>query len=273
MNIHFNDIKIFEELKKITIFSTVIGSHMYGTADISSDIDILYIYIPSYEEMNSMAYNQHQFQYKSNNVDHIFIDIFNFLKNSLNGDSTINFEILNYPYLKKSKLEFLYNMRKCFYNHKIIRSYLGLARRDLKYLSKVDTDREKNKKLNHILRGYTFCLNILNSDFNPIIDHNSDLYKQIIENKKITDYKKRFEISQMLSEKITDTRNEINKKLDNNTLGFPQYINDKDLFELDKKLSENIFIWRKELKESDYYSKLKDIIYDSVANGIKYDNM
>lgn len=271
MNIHFEDKEVFEELKRISLFKTKMGSWMYGTNDEYSDTDFLYIYMPSEDEIVSMASNHHQFQYKENGVDHIFTDIFTFLKNSLSGDSTINFEIINHESLIDSKLSFIYDMRLAFHNYKIIRSYLGLARRDLKYISKGKDDRDKNKKLNHVLRGYSFCLAILNKKFNTLIDKESKLYKEIIFNKSISDSKIRHKIGTDLSGLISLTRDDVNRWLDDGSLKFPQYMRADDMKKLDLALKHKMVEWRAEFGTSNYFDKLEDIIYDAIANGIKYD--
>jgi predicted nucleotidyltransferase len=271
MNIHFKDKEAFEDLKRLSVFSIKIGSWMYGTNDEYSDSDILYIYVPSYEEMNSMASNHHQFQYKEDGVDHIFVDIYNFLKNALNGDSTINFEVINHPSLKDSKLDFIYNRRKYFSNHKIIRSYLGMARRDIKHISNQDTDRNKNKKLNHVLRGYAFCELILANSFSPLIDKDSNLYREIQYNKTLDDSRERHERGKVLLEKVSKLRDDVNEKLDSGTLGFPQYMNVTESYLLDESLSKWVALWRKELGKSSYFSKLKILMYDAMENDIKYE--
>lgn len=271
MNIHFDNKEAFEELKRVSVLSIKIGSWMYGTNDENSDSDILYIYVPSYEEMNSMASSHHQFQYKEDGVDHIFVDIYNFLKNSLNGDSTINFEVINHPSLVGTELEFLYNMRHSFSNHKIIRSYLGMARRDVKHISNGSTDRDKNKKLNHVLRGYNFCEQILAKVFNPVIPKGSNFYFRIDEHKLLTDSRERHEIGKALLGNISELRERVNKMLDDGTLGFPQYMRDCDMALLDLILTDKVAEWRSDFGEPTYFSYIKSLIYDAIANDIKYE--
>jgi len=89
---------------------------MYGTDNENSDTDILHIYVQTKEESNSFVkfQNHHQLQFKKDNVDYIFTDIFTFLKNLMSGDSTINFEVIHSETLKGTCLEFLYNERKSF---------------------------------------------------------------------------------------------------------------------------------------------------------------
>ena len=274
MNIHFKDKTVFEELKRITLFSIKMGSYMYGTNDEHSDTDILHIYMPSEDEINSMASSHHQYQYKDvdTDTDHIFTDIFTFLKNSLSGDATINFEVINHESMKDSKLGFIYDMRYAFHNYKIMRSYLGLARRDLKHITKGKTDRDKNKKLNHVERGFSFCLDIMGGIFDTKIDKDSDLYKKLLTNKEIVDSRLRHEKGNELKNQISSTRDCLNKWLDDGNLRFPQYMKAEDMKKLDLDLKFKMRQWRKELGTSNYFEKLEDVIYDSIANGIKYED-
>lgn len=271
MNIHFYNKEAFEELKRVTIFKTVVGSHMYGTEDKYSDIDMLYVYMPSIEEITSISKNHHQFQYKEDGIDHIFVSIYDLIMNTLSGNSTIFFEVINHPSLVGTELEFLYNMRHSFSNHKIIRSYLGMARRDVKHISNGSTDRDKNKKLNHVLRGYYFCEQILVNGFNPIIPKGSTFHNKIEENKLITDSRDRHRIGKDLLEKVSELREKVNTKLDDGTLGFPQYMRDCDMALLDLILTDKVSEWRLKFGEPTYFSYIKSIIYDAIANDIKYE--
>ena len=84
-----------ESLKKATLVEIEVGSKMYGLSHDDSDKDLLCIYATSETEKNSFCLTHHQIQYKDeiNRIDYIFVNIHNFLRNSLNGDSTINFEV------------------------------------------------------------------------------------------------------------------------------------------------------------------------------------
>ena len=220
---------------------------MYGTKDEYSDTDKLFIYIPSIEDDISFTTTHHQFQYKKNNIDYLFINIYDFIRNSLNGDSTINFEIICSEKLKGSYLEFLYDMRLAFHNYKTIRSYLGLCRRDIKYLNKSGTsERDKNKKLGHILRGYSFAKSILDRNFTPQIK--GDLYDKITEIKTYN-FEKRLELTNILRDKISNLRDDVNMMLDNNNLNLPSYMTEENQQILDKHL--------KKLYKSDIWSNKK----------------
>lgn len=80
MNIHFDNKELFEKLKSATIAKVVIGSKMYGTYDASkSDIDYLYIYATSENELNSFIKTHHQLQYKEDGIDYNFVSLHTFL--------------------------------------------------------------------------------------------------------------------------------------------------------------------------------------------------
>ena len=164
MNIKINK-EQFLELDKLTIGKFLIGSHLYNLSNENSDTDYLCIFIPTMKMLTNPFENHHQFQYKDevNNIDYIFVDIKNFIKNIVSGDSTINFELLHSKELEANdNLRFLYQMRKEFYLYNVARSYLGLARRDIKYFDKKKTLQEKNNALCHIIRGNNFASDIIN---------------------------------------------------------------------------------------------------------------
>jgi len=103
----------------------------------------------------------------------IFTSLHSFLRNLFSGDAIINFEIINSKNLLGTNLESLYNMRKSFYTYKVMRSYLGFGRRDLKQINLGEKDRGKNKKLFHTYRCWKSCLDIYNGNFNSTMDDKS----------------------------------------------------------------------------------------------------
>lgn len=266
MNIHFTDQKVFELLKQASIFSIEIGSKMYGTFDEESDTDILYIYLPCIEELTSFVSTHHQFQYKENGIDHLFINIFQFFRNALNGDSTINFEVIHHPSLENSALDWIYRNRNIFINYRIVKSYLGLARRDLKQVAKEGTLRDKNKRIAHILRGYHFCQSLLINDFTPIIT--GKLLNEINAIKQITDARMRHEIGKQLGEQISELRKFVNEQLDSQQLQFPFYMTSHNQNLLDMFIQE--LIKQKGVQSNAYYALLKPKIYDVNEHGLEY---
>ena len=170
MNIHFTNEKLFDTLNDNTIVKIRVGSHMYGLDNKNSDIDYLSIYLENYDNRNSFMWEHHQLQYKKNNIDFNFTTLQSFIRNALTGDSTINFEVLHSEDLKNSKLSWLYERRNDFRNYNIIKSYLGIAKRDHKFWIK-DTNNfknhtsETNKKLAHFVRGVIFAKNLFDNNF------------------------------------------------------------------------------------------------------------
>lgn len=120
-----------------------IGSYLYGTNTEQSDTDYLCVYQTSDVELHSGLPNFHQFQYKDveNHTDLNYCSELQFWKNLQSGDATINADIILFTDFKPNKLEICRT-------YKIIRAYLGFAKRDLKY-----GNRENRKKLIHAARG------------------------------------------------------------------------------------------------------------------------
>ena len=167
MNIHFTDKDLFEKLKLATIVKVKVGSHMYGTNNENSDVDYLYIYATSENELFSAIQTHHQLQFiDENGNDHNFVSLHTFLKNILNGDSTINLELLHSNDILNTDLKFLADNKEEFYNYNICKSYLGMSKRDLKDLWKKSTKYEKIKKLVHSYRGMLYFDNIISKSFN-----------------------------------------------------------------------------------------------------------
>jgi len=160
MNIHIKDEKLFNDLWSSTIFSMKMGSVLYGLNDKDSDTDFICITAPAKNQTNSFIKSIHQIQYKDelNNVDYVFTDIYSFFWNLLNGDSTINFEVLHSEDFKSSDFGKLFSeITPELRTYSIIIAYLGFAKRDIKYFHKEKTLRDKFKKILHIERGYRFA--------------------------------------------------------------------------------------------------------------------
>lgn len=162
MNIHFKEPSLFDRLKSATIARARVGSHLYGSNDEGSDEDFLYIYATSVPELRSFVQTNHQLQYiDGDGNDHNFVSLHSFVRNCLNGDSTINFEVIQSGELLATPLEWLHNMRQYFITYTIMRSYNGLVKRDIKHFSKAQTDRDRTKRLGHIVRGLHYTNSML----------------------------------------------------------------------------------------------------------------
>lgn len=266
MNIHFTNKEAFELLKEASIFSIEIGSTMYGTTNEQSDKDLLHVYIPCIEELTSFVETHHQFQYKENGVDYLFVNIFQFFRNALNGDSTINFEVINHFSLENTVFDWVYKSRSIFANYRILKSYLGMARRDIKHLSKAKTIRDKNKRLAHVVRSYYFIQDILNKEFTPLVQN--ERLTEILTIHQLVDSRKRHELMTLWNEKIEKLRNLVNEKLDNHSLNLPYY-----MLPFHQKLLDDFIqnlIKEKNVTSSLYFELLKEQLYDINENGIIY---
>lgn len=159
MNIHFKDKILFNQLMENKIFEIEVGSEMYGLKNKNSDSDILVIYIDSIFNRGTLN-SHHQLQYndENNNVNYIFTTLEQFCLNIITGDSTINYEVLVQGKFKE-KFEDLYYALN-YYNTKIIKSYLGMAKRDLKTIRK----NYNPKTASHFIRGLHFAEAIMNNE-------------------------------------------------------------------------------------------------------------
>lgn len=159
MNIHFTNKKLKESLDQSTIFKIEVGSGMYGLKTPESDTDILCIYLEGSLNLTSITPNHHQLQYNDidNNIDYIYTSLGQFIKNIISGDSTINYEVLQSPEFRKQFPDLYFHVNNL---DKIntVKSYLGMAKRDLKMLNK----EYSNKKVYHIKRGILFAESMLN---------------------------------------------------------------------------------------------------------------
>ena len=262
MNIHFTDKKLFDKLKKATIAKVIVGSHMYGTNNENSDIDYLHIYATSENELMSFIQTNHQLQYKEEGIDYNFVSLNSFLKNIFNGDSSINFEVIASDSLIGTDLEWLCSHKDTFITYNMIRSYLGLCRRDIKYYNKCETDYDKTKKLRHIIRGYIYAKKMISHNFNfkECNDTLLNIKLDISTNIQLREYEK----------KISDLRNELTEKFNNKTLGYAQNIN----VEAGIKLNTNLcnFMKTNEFKVKQYILKDFDMemFINSYENWVNY---
>jgi len=184
MNIHIDTYKFNHIMQKTYIYGIYeFGSCTYGLADNKSDKDYLVIYAPFESEVFSPFVNHHQYQYKDvdNNIDYVLMNLNTYIKNLVNGDSVINYEILYNETFKRELFFKIFsdNVNK-FKTYNIVKAYLGMAKRDLKYLVKRKTNHDYKRGLLHIFRSLSFAEMILNDNFNLKND-------EIINFKKILD--------------------------------------------------------------------------------------
>lgn len=230
MNIHFEDKILFEKLKSATIVRCLVGSRCYGTHTLDSDHDYLYIYATSENELNSFITTHHQLQYKEDGIDYNFVSLHSFLKNTLNGDSTINFEVINSDALIGTELEFLNENKKSFLTYTMVRSMLGLARRDIKHFFRAETEYGKLKRLKHIVRGYLYSVDMINGcfDFNDCNKRLLSIELNVATNKQLKEYENL----------ISNLRNVLTEKFNDKTLGLAQKFNVEDGIKITKLFTE-----------------------------------
>lgn len=210
MNIHFTSKELKEQLDKSTIFEIEVGSGMYGLKTSESDTDILKIYLEGSLNLTSITNNHHQLQYNDteNNVDYIYTSLGQFVKNIISGDSTINYEVLQHPEFKKKFPNLFFFVNKL---DKIntVKSYLGMAKRDLKMIK----NNFSNKKLYHIGRGVLFAEAVLNSiDIFDAISENYIKLKKIRETDDSFCSEVNFTLINLLTMKMNVLRESIKDK-------------------------------------------------------------
>lgn len=109
------------------------GSRMYGTDTENSDTDYLCIYkFPTTGAWGKVLDypSIHQFQYDDieNNAQYIWTSIYQFNQNLTSGDSIVNAEVL----LFDDNISTIYSKLELLRTYKIIKAFLGFAKRDLK---------------------------------------------------------------------------------------------------------------------------------------------
>ena len=269
MNIHITNKETFESLKAASFAACQFGSHLYRTNDELSDKDIHYVYATSVNETNSFLKSHHHLQWKSDDIDHIFVNLQTFIKNTINGDSTVLFEVIQSGELMDTPLSFIYDMKDAFINYSIIRSYLGFANRDCKHWYKKETHREQLKALGHIYRGYYFAKSLMEGNFSLINDEFLETFHKIklIEdgNNKV---KKLF--LQKGQELVTNIREELNQKFNSGNLNLPKYMSIENQVILDTKVNELIGKWSY-VKKRDFLTNFDMTpFYNAFENEINY---
>jgi len=189
MNIHFNDRLLLEALNKATIHSQKMGSHLYGLNNEKSDEDTLSVYVDSHRNHSSMMWIHHQLQFKEEGVDRNFCDIKLLARNVLTGDSTVSFEVIWSKDIEHSALGGITEFREDLINFRVIRSYLGLARRDFKSLHKMSSgfrkvDDDVRKKASHFIRGVLFAEQLLAGEFDLTLGGRNDGRWQVLDKVK-----------------------------------------------------------------------------------------
>lgn len=155
MNIIIDSIT-HDKLQEHVIDTIEFGSVMKGTNDNDSDHDYLHIISPSIHWLQAPYSTHHLLQYRDVDSDHMYCTPHTFVKSLLDGDSTIFHEMLVNGALHDTCLSFIENFS--FDHYKTMRSYLGIARRDLKDVTKLfSSDKRKAlKKFKFANIGYNY---------------------------------------------------------------------------------------------------------------------
>ena len=157
MNIHIDKEKFDYIMNNTKIFGEfVVGSKLYGLDNENSDTDYLIIYNPFKNELTSPFTNHHQYQYKDveNNIDYNLVNVVDFVRNLVSGDSTINYELLHSKdFQENESLGWLSKYIDKFSTYNICKSYLGMAKRDITHLNKRKTISDKLSGFMHAVRG------------------------------------------------------------------------------------------------------------------------
>lgn len=265
MNLHFQDEKMFKTLVNSSLIRVRVGSYMYGMESENSDTDYLYIYLKPKSLSSSFLWEHHQLQFKKDGVDHNFTDLHSFIRNIMTGDSTINFEVLHsYEFKNHELLNFLYENRKWFYSYNIARSYLGLARRDLKYIGK--SKGYDYKRLHHAMRGYHAAHDIIHERnyINNLSLSNPRLYETLKEVKNGLCKKHPEEIVDLYGTWIDFVRKGLGKDLESGKINRVMNIDDM------KKLDS----WLDNVVSYIGYSNIhinQEYFYKALEEGVKYD--
>ena len=265
MNMHFDDKELFETLKENSIVKVQIGSHLYGFQNAESDIDYLYIYPRPKKMQESFLWEHHQLQYKEDGVDHIFTDLHTFVRNILTGDSTINFEVLHE--LEDTPLHALFETKHLFYSYNVIKSYLGLARRDLR-TSHYEDDKDGEgyyniKRIHHAIRGYHSALMVSEGEYtNKWREKHPELFRKALDVKNGGREVYSDTYHSVYTEYTKDLRIKNNERLEKGLI--PRMMNPRSLAYID-------FVVKSATREHrNYFDIDLTMFYEALENRIKY---
>ena len=250
MNIHFADKKLKEQLDHSTIFEIEVGSGMYRLKTSESDTDILKIYLEGDLNLTSITPNHHQLQYNDteNNIDYIYTSLGQFVKNIISGDSTINYEVLESPEFRKEFKDLYFFVNKL---DKIntIKSYLGMAKRDIKAFKK----EHSIKKAYHIQRGILFANCIMrNGDIFETLETMRTHLEEIRNSRVLLDL-------EHIETRMNSLRESIKDKQFNPL--------SQDMYNINVAISKIYYSYRdKQLDYINYNSLIEDAIYEEKFN-------
>jgi hypothetical protein len=163
-----------------------------------------------------------------------------------------------------SVLGWLYEHRNDFITYTVIRSYLGLARRDAKFYYKFKNDRDRSKRLGHIIRGYIYCDAMMHGTFDmeEVNSKFRSIDKDVSNDVMLKEY----------SEKVNALREELNQDIDINAIVLPKHFSPEAAAKMDRELrvfcKSDTFIE----KQSFLCDFDMGVFYDSFENWVSYDH-
>lgn len=261
MNIHItkeelNNICDFDSIKN---YKNTIGSHLYSLNNDDSDNDYIILYI---NKGYSFLWDHHQLQYKEDNCDYMLVDLKTFVRNILTGDSTVNFEMLYSEDFKNTKFGDLCNYKEDMINYNLIKSYLGIAKRDLKDYNK----NKSNKKAYHFVRGVMFANYLLDGEFTLDLSSRNTFYYdndynilEDIRKNGLTD-----NALELFSEDLVNLRKRLNKMHDARSINM--YMDVDRMIKLDHWI-DTCYLGSSTVD----FEEVNKIFYNALENGIKYD--
>lgn len=267
MNVQVNDSTLKDKLHETTLERFIYGSSTYGLTNEASDNDYVSIIQTNDFFANSYVWTNDTYQVKEGSDDTTFTTLSLFVRNLINTNSTINFEIIHTESAKSSDLLGFFNERKnWFYNFTTIRAFLGLARRDIKCAL------ENGKRFSHAVRCYYAALNLYDNRTytNDYRESDPDIHKILFDLKfgshglSSKDYG---DLVRGYRSKIESLRERVSNSFSSGDTDFKRFMTSSRLKEIDE------YVIDRNLKY--YYNGcceafMSDLIYDSLENGIQY---
>lgn len=211
MNVKINK-QQHERLTSKMLTSHIFGSRLHGTNTEDSDTDYIGIISDEfYDEFNTLAKylpNIHSWQYDDveNNTQWVWLTVSQFWRNLFSGDGNMIADVVILHKLGDT----LFLTR----THKVIKGYLGVARRDLKLHPRC------KKKRFHAMRSLMFAEKLIDGELPVVEDIKSLREKELMSREEL-----------LIREK--ELRAEINMMLDSGSLDlYPVFEESDDLVQI-----------------------------------------
>lgn len=204
-----------EYLCKQNYTEYLFGSQLHGIADKNSDFDYVRVITDSYyEEFNTLAVylpNIHSWQYDGENIQYIWMTETQFWRGFFSGDGNNLADII----LLSGKFE---NTLFLSRTYKIIKGFIGVAKRDLKLHGNLD------KKKFHALRSLYMAEELIDNKL-PTVEGIQLLYKKCSSC--------HLPSKEVLQNKEQELRNRLNDMLNKGELDmYPKFIENNELVQI-----------------------------------------